>query len=294
VNKSDAINELAAALSKAQAEIKNPHFDSANPFFKSKYASLAAVRDAVVPILAKYGLSVMQEIRHEAGVSHCATTLLHASGQWIEQAPFSVPVAKADAQGACAGATYARRASLQALACVVGDSDDDGEAAVGRAPEASKDGYKPAYKKTGPKDPIGPVGEIPDHSTAPPAANADPAAGSPSVLVGFLNNLEAASTVGQIDGITKQIALVSKSLTEFDKVKLREAVAAARLRVAAKAYVPPNATQLLSELTGLRSQLGDSMFGVILKKHGGEDVAGLGLGLDGLRNLRDECLKAIG
>jgi len=319
MNKSDNISELAAALSKAQAVMKNPTFDSANPFFKSKYASLAGVRNAVVPVLAEQGLSVVQEITHEAGVSRCASILLHSSGQWLELAPFSVPVAKADAQGACAGATYARRASLQALGCVVGDEEDDGESVVGRGGDASEKpqgAYKPAYKKTDPKDPIGPVGEIPDHSAAPPAANAEPAAGSPSVAVGFLNSLAASSTVGQIDGITKQIALVSKSISEPEKVQLREAVSAARLRVAAKPYTPPTTTMsgpvmavvgqglaahalvdvpaLLRELTGLRSQLGDGPFLFELKKLGGEERAGYGLSADNLVLLREACHKAIG
>jgi hypothetical protein len=297
MNKSDAINELAAALSNAQAEILNPSFDSNNPFFRSRYASLAAVRDAVVPFFAKHGLSVIQEIRHEAGVSHCSTTLLHSSGQWIEQAPFSVPVAKADAQGACAGATYARRASLQALACVVGDGDDDGEVTVGRGGEASEKphgGYKPKYQKTGAPDPVGPVGEIPDHSAAAPAANAEPAAGRPSVAVGFLNSLAASSTEQQVDGITKQIALVSKSITEPEKVKLREAVAAARLRVAATPAKLVDVPNLLRELTWLRQQLGDGMFNAMLQKAGGEERAGYGLSAEKLVALREECVKAIG
>jgi hypothetical protein len=41
-----ASSGIAAALAKAQAEISNPGFDSKNPFFNSRYASLAAVRDA--------------------------------------------------------------------------------------------------------------------------------------------------------------------------------------------------------------------------------------------------------
>ena len=40
---SDNINELAAALAKAQAEIGTVHKDQDNPYFKSKFASLATV-----------------------------------------------------------------------------------------------------------------------------------------------------------------------------------------------------------------------------------------------------------
>jgi hypothetical protein len=304
MNKSEQINELAAALAKAQAEIQNPKFDSNNPFFKSKYASLAAVRDAVIPTLAKYGLSVMQQVHFghsielpEMRVAGCRNLLLHASGQWIEQEIFLVPVSKADAQGACAGATYARRASLQALCCVVGDSDDDGEAAVGRGgAEAPAASYKPKYVKTGKPDPIGPPGEIPDHSAASPSgANADPAAGKAvSLAQGFLNNLAAASTLAQVEGTVKGIVLIAGKLTDEEKASLRDAAAAARLRVAATSPKLVDVPNLLREITGLQSQLGDGMFQVILKKHGGENVAGFGLGSDGLVNLRNECVKAIG
>ena len=39
---SDTIGALALALSKAQADITGALKDSANPFFKSKYADLAS------------------------------------------------------------------------------------------------------------------------------------------------------------------------------------------------------------------------------------------------------------
>ena len=48
MNHSDQINELAAALAKAQAELRNPVFDSQNPHFKSKFASLAQVRETLL------------------------------------------------------------------------------------------------------------------------------------------------------------------------------------------------------------------------------------------------------
>lgn len=39
--KSEQINELAAALAKAQGQIEGAKKSSSNPFFKSKYADLA-------------------------------------------------------------------------------------------------------------------------------------------------------------------------------------------------------------------------------------------------------------
>src|ERR1700731_4656484 len=60
MNKSDNIEALSKALCAAQAEMKNPKMESANPFFKSKYASLAEVRNTVTPVLASNKLAVLQ------------------------------------------------------------------------------------------------------------------------------------------------------------------------------------------------------------------------------------------
>ena len=44
--KSETISKLAPALVKAQAEMGNASKGAANPFFKSKYADLNAIREA--------------------------------------------------------------------------------------------------------------------------------------------------------------------------------------------------------------------------------------------------------
>jgi hypothetical protein len=123
---------LAAALAKANAEIHNPAFDKVNPHFKSKFASLAAVRNAIVPPYARNGLSIIQDLQSTDGGVACYTTILHASGESMTLGPLVMPVTKHDAQGVTGAGTYAKRVHLQAVACVVGDEDDDGETAVGR------------------------------------------------------------------------------------------------------------------------------------------------------------------
>jgi len=123
------INELAKALVAAQAEMRNPSFDSANPHFKNKFASLAQVRNTIVPVLAKHGLSVVQDLTTtERGVG-CTTILIHESGQTMSFGPLVMPATKPDAQGLGSAATYARRYSLMAVCNVVGDVDDDANAA---------------------------------------------------------------------------------------------------------------------------------------------------------------------
>lgn len=128
---SEPTNDIAAALAKAQLEISNPKFDSVNPHFKNKFASLAAVRNAIVPAFAKNGLSVLQDLTTTADHRiSCLTIILHSSGQSMRLGPLVMPASKADAQGYGSAATYARRYSLLAAAGVVGEEDDDGNAAV--------------------------------------------------------------------------------------------------------------------------------------------------------------------
>ena len=130
MNKSESIASIAAALAKAQAELKNPPFDSKNPHFKNNYASLASVRDTVTPVLAQHGIAVLQLLgKSDVGVS-CETVLTHESGEWISST-IELPATKQDAQGYGSACTYARRYALMAIVNVVGDVDDD-------ATEASK------------------------------------------------------------------------------------------------------------------------------------------------------------
>jgi hypothetical protein len=125
---SEQINDLSAALSAAQSELNNPVFDAKNPHFKSMYASLASVRNAIVPVFSKHGLSIIQDVAAIDGCIVCVQMLLHKSGQWIKTTGLKVPCDKQNAHGYGSATTYARRFSLMALACVVGDDDDDGNA----------------------------------------------------------------------------------------------------------------------------------------------------------------------
>jgi hypothetical protein len=131
IMQSETIGALAAALSKAQADITGALKDSSNPFFKSKYADLASCWDACRQQLAANNLSVVQTTRMTESGLLLVTTLAHSSGEWIAG---EMPVLTKDAspQGQGSGLTYARR---YALAAIVGlaQIDDDAEAAQGRS-----------------------------------------------------------------------------------------------------------------------------------------------------------------
>jgi len=131
MNRSESIAKIAAALVKAQSIMGNAIKDAKNPFFKSSYANLNAVREAVLPAMNANGISVLQPTIQIDGKSFVETVLLHDSGEFISSLT-EVIVSKAnDAQQQGSGISYARRYGLQSLANI-GSDDDDGEAAVGR------------------------------------------------------------------------------------------------------------------------------------------------------------------
>lgn len=150
MEKSESIKELAMALAKAQGDIGFAMKDTANPFFKSKYADLASVVGAIKEALAKYGLSFTQ-IFHDADNAVCIeTVILHSSGEWLSNGKLSVPVSKHDAQGFGSAATYCRRYSLSA-AFGVAPEEDDGNSAAKAKPESSKSIGQSEFDKLAPE-----------------------------------------------------------------------------------------------------------------------------------------------
>jgi hypothetical protein len=123
----DDIKELSAAMAKAFSAIEGAVKGKTNPAFRSKYADLAAVVDAVKPALAENGLWFLQVTHpNERGV--CVETVIHhASGQSVSCGQLFMPASKQDAQGYGSALTYARRYSLMAAFGVPAE-DDDGNA----------------------------------------------------------------------------------------------------------------------------------------------------------------------
>lgn len=128
------MNELAKALAQAQAEMKAAQLDATNPFFKSKYSTLASVIEAVKP-LSKYGISFTQgTITKDNGEAILITRLMHESGSSVE---FEIPIlsSKKDMQTFGSALTYARRYGLSAIAGISSDEDDDGNQSKPQQPE---------------------------------------------------------------------------------------------------------------------------------------------------------------
>ena len=119
--------ELAKALAAAQAKIKNASLNKTNPHFKSKYADLAAIRDAVMPALAEQSIAVTQttEVHGDGAQFMLCTRLTHSSGQWIES-QYPLPLATDRPQAMGSALTYARRYCLSAIVGIASEEDDDG------------------------------------------------------------------------------------------------------------------------------------------------------------------------
>jgi hypothetical protein len=126
---SEQVDKLFPALVAAQHAAKVAPKDSDNPFFKSKYADLQTVWEAVSSALATNKLAVIQAPGLvEGGMLHISTRIIHESGQWLETEA-STPLPKADPQGYGSAVTYMRRYNVGALLGVITGEDDDGNGA---------------------------------------------------------------------------------------------------------------------------------------------------------------------
>lgn len=131
VQYSASIGAFADALAKAQGEMTSAKKDAANPFFKSQYADLASVWEAVRAPLSKNSIAVVQiPTNGKDGRVGAVTIFAHKSGEFMRGTLLLFPM-KDDPQAAGSAITYARRYSLMGMAGIAPD-DDDGEGAMGR------------------------------------------------------------------------------------------------------------------------------------------------------------------
>jgi hypothetical protein len=150
--KSEKIDQLAIALSKAQGEMPTVPMNAVNPFLRNRYADLAEMIKVATPVLAKNGLAISQQAISNDGHVGVTTTLIHTSGQWIEDTislPLGDEKGKSLAQVAGSIITYLRRYSYGAIVGLATDEDTDGNQPAKRheQPETPYDGNQPANKR---------------------------------------------------------------------------------------------------------------------------------------------------
>lgn len=139
-------SNIYTALAKAQGQFQAVSKNQDNPFFKSKYLTLAGIMDVIRKPFADNELCVIQspKVFKEGNSTFITlkTIIAHSSGDTLEN-ELTLPIATgqriSDAQAIGSGITYARRYALQSLVGVSADEeDDDGNSACGRVEQKPK------------------------------------------------------------------------------------------------------------------------------------------------------------
>lgn len=121
---------IYTALAKSQAAMGKAVKDADNPHFKSKYADLAAVVEAVRSALNTNGIA-FYHIPSQSEFGHVMTTVLyHGESDTFIKADVPLILGKQDMQGYKSATTYAKRIGLESVTGIAPDDDDDGNAAV--------------------------------------------------------------------------------------------------------------------------------------------------------------------
>jgi len=150
MNKSTTIAELCKALTLFHVKVGDITKDAKNPFFKSTYASLQNIQDAIREPLIECGLTISQHPEGEHGLT---TILMHDSGEWIESHYLMTPV-KNDPQGIGSCITYQKRYALVSILNLsISDPDDDGNyATYGTGIEKTESKSDKAWMNKGTKE----------------------------------------------------------------------------------------------------------------------------------------------
>lgn len=129
---SEEISQIALALSKAQGQIDAASKASTNPHFKSKYADLNSLREAIREPLGVNDLAILQFPRSHSGSVEVETMVVHKSGEFFSET-LSMPVGQNTAQAFGSALTYCRRYALASILNLAAE-DDDGNAATVQPP----------------------------------------------------------------------------------------------------------------------------------------------------------------
>lgn len=116
------------ALVAAQLEMGGVKKGSVNPAFKSKYADLADVVNAVSGPLNNNGIAFMHIPATIDGERVMRTILAHGASETTVECDVPLIVSKNDMQGYKSATTYAKRIGLESLTGIAPE-DDDGNAA---------------------------------------------------------------------------------------------------------------------------------------------------------------------
>ena len=130
IEQSESIAKLGEAFARVQGKVGGAVKNSANPFFKSDYADLAAVYSVCRSQLAEEGVAVFQFPSAEGKTVKVTTQIVH-EGEWI-RGTVSCEVKDPGPQAIGAGITYLRRYGLLSVVGIE-TVDDDANSAQDRS-----------------------------------------------------------------------------------------------------------------------------------------------------------------
>lgn len=176
--------KLAAALSKAQNEIKAPKKNQTVDFTDKsgrrvhyKYADLADIIEACREPLSKNDLAIINKLQYDDKYFGLLTSLVHSSGEFVDTwYPLPEP-SNVDPKAFGAALTYARRYSLSAMLNIASEEDTDGADAP------------PPTQKSKPQLQTKPVTQARPKNHAPGAENPIPEALRDTEPVSLLDQL---------------------------------------------------------------------------------------------------------
>lgn len=117
---------LLQALFEVQKAAPSIDKSADNPFFKSKYADLPAIWQAIKPLLSDNGLLISHTMESTESGEIIRTKIYHVeSGEFIESSS-KITLSKTTAQEYGSYITYMRRYAVSAMLGLVTDEDDDG------------------------------------------------------------------------------------------------------------------------------------------------------------------------
>lgn len=192
-----SIAKLAMALAKFQGEMPSVHKGKtakvpmkAGGSYSYKYADLADVTAAAMPILSKHGLAFIVQPEEGSRGFILRGLLVHESGEFIEGI---LPLHGNANQELGSSLTYLRRYLLGALTGIVTDEDEDG-AAGNTAERTTK---VPARQRQSRAKPASASGEESPESSAPPAPPAAPVAAD----VAWSDKITEAATYDELTAV---------------------------------------------------------------------------------------------
>jgi len=152
-NSGDQINEISAALAKAQKTMGNPEKNQSVEIvtktgrtIKFDYADLGALREVSKDPLADNGLSICHLLIPQEGKLYLKTVLMHSSGQSIASLfPLS---GSADMKEFAGEITYAKRYNKAAILDLFADDDKDGDELQTPKPQRTAQATGPAQVQT--------------------------------------------------------------------------------------------------------------------------------------------------